>query len=535
MQTLRRSLTQLRVTRARLPKQMGAALAFVAVAFLSFALLAGWRAWEEHRAELNQARIASANLARSLMQHTEDTLKLADTVLTGIVERAEAGKRSNQEFERLEALFRRYVADRPQFNGLILFDEKGHYRVSSHDSMPAESNQDRAYFQYHLNNPGKHAYVGPPIKSRSTGDWIVTVSKRIDDRNGRFAGVALATIKMDYFRAFHSDFDIGPRSVMFVAFENGVILTRRPFNEDVIGTRIKNTVVTPQNFTVRPVGSFSARSGIDGVERLYSYRYLDSYPLVAVIGLSRDDVLTKWQTAMLVYAVGLVGLGLLLGFMGWRLLHAIRMALHSEKNLIETHASLKRVNRTLEAMALQDGLTGLANRRQFDTVLATEYKRALRTGLPLSVMMLDIDYFKQFNDIYGHPEGDRCLKQVSETLSRAIARAGDLVARYGGEEFSILLPNTELGTAEMLAQRVCIAIENLGLPHSGSPLGKVTASVGVASLMPATGIAHQMTHQDDLVQAADRALYIAKRNGRNQVCATDRNVSDLFDAQEDTV
>ena len=509
-------------------------MAFVAVAFLSFALLAGWRAWEERRAELNQASIASANLARSLMQHTEDTLKLADTLLTGIVERAEAGS-GGRELERLRPLFQRYVKDTPQFNGIILFDEQGYYRLSSHESMPADSNRDRAYFQHHLTHPGKQAYVGPPVKSRSTGDWIVTVSKRVDDRNGRFAGVALATIKMDYFRAFHRDFDMGPRGVMFVAFEDGIILTRRPFDEQVIGKRIKNSIVTPQNFAARPVGNFTARSGIDGVERIYSYRYLDNYPLVAVIGLSREDVLAKWRTAMLVYAGGLIGLGLLLGFMGWRLLDAIRLALRSEKNLIDTHASLKRLNRTLESMALQDGLTGLANRRQFDTLLATEYKRARRTGMPLSVMMLDVDYFKQFNDIYGHPEGDRCLKQVTDTLSRTIARAGDLVARYGGEEFSILLPNTELGTAEMLAQRVCSAIENLGVPHTGSPFGKVTASVGVASLMPATGIAHQMAHQGDLVHAADRALYLAKRNGRNQVCATDRNVSSLFDTEEDRV
>lgn len=535
MQTLRRSLTQLRLTRSRLPKQMGAAVAFVSVAFLCFALLAGWWAWNARSAELEQARVAGANLARSLAQHTEDTLRLADTVLTGIVDRAEAGNASKEDYHRLQTLFRRYVEDARQLNGLMLFDEKGYYRVSSHETMPAETNEDRAYFQHHRNNPGKEAYVGPPVKSRSTGNWIVTVSKRIDDQNGRFAGVALATIKMDHFRNFHRDFDIGSRGVMFVSFENGVILTRRPFKEEVIGIRINNSIVTTQNFATRPTGSFGARSNIDGVERLYSYRYLDNYPLVAVIGFSRDDVLAKWRTSMMMYGAGLVGLALLLGYMGWRLLDTIRLALQSEKNLMETHASLKRVNRTLESMALQDSLTGLANRRQFDTLLSTEYKRSLRTGMPLSVMMLDIDHFKQFNDVYGHPEGDRCLKQVSDTLSRSLARAGDLVARYGGEEFSILLPNTELGAAEMLAQRVCAAIENLGIPHSGSPLGRVTASIGVASLMPGAGIAQQMAHQGDLVHAADQALYIAKRNGRNQVCATDRKVSSLFETEDDTV
>src|SRR5690606_2223593 len=215
-----------------------------------------------------------------------------------------------------------------------------------------------------------------------------------------------------YFRNFHRDFDIGENGVMFVAFEDGVLLTRHPFRDNVIGRRMPQSVVTPANFPVRPSGSFTARSGVDGIERIYSYRYLADYPLVASVGLARGEVLAEWRTAMLTYATGLLLMLMIMGLLGWRLLDAIRAGLRSEKDLVETHASLKRMNRRLESMALQDALTGVANRRQFDTLLASEYKRALRTGLPLTVMMVDADYFKQFNDLYGHPEGDSCLRQI---------------------------------------------------------------------------------------------------------------------------
>lgn len=535
MLTQLRSLTHSRAARARVPKQLRAAITFIAVAFLSFAGLAGWRAWEERQTELAQTQVAAANLARSLVQHTEDTVRLADTLLTGIVERAETLAGDDDALARLHLLFQRHISETPQLEGLFLFDAKGHYLASSFPSMPSVRNLDRAYFQHHMHYPDRNAYVGPPVKSRTTGDWVVTISKRIDHMDGRFAGVALATFKMDYFISFQQDFDIGPGGVMLIALEDGRILTRRPFDETVIGTPVEDSLINPSNFSARPVGSFAARSRPDGAERIYSYRYLDDYPLVAIVGLSYKDALARWRTSMLTYAVSLLSLGLLLAFLGWRLFDAIRIALQSERKLIEAHASLKRLNRTLESMALQDALTGLANRRQFDSILETEYRRALRSGMPVSVMMLDVDYFKQYNDVYGHPQGDRCLKSVSAALTYSIGRAGDLVARYGGEEFSILLPNTDLASAEALAQRVCHAIEQLAIPHGGSPFGKVTVSIGVASLMPASGIAHQMSHQGDLVHAADRALYIAKRDGRNQVCATDRKVCEVFDAEEDKV
>ena len=167
----------------------------------------------------------------------------------------------------------------------------------------------------------------------------------------------------------------------------------------------------------------------------------------------------------------------------------------------------------LRCLACQDDLTGTANRRQFNDSLRQEWARGVRDGLPLGLLMVDIDHFKAFNDTYGHPLGDLCLRQVADAMRSAPRRAGDLLARYGGEEFAVLLPNTPLAGAVAVGEAIVRQMAETALAHAGSPTGFVTLSIGAASMIP-SGLAGPA----DLVQAADRALYAAKRNGRNRVC-----------------
>jgi diguanylate cyclase (GGDEF)-like protein/PAS domain S-box-containing protein len=172
--------------------------------------------------------------------------------------------------------------------------------------------------------------------------------------------------------------------------------------------------------------------------------------------------------------------------------------------------------RAVEALALTDGLTGLANRRRFDQYLATEWRRGMRARQPLSLLMLDVDLFKPYNDSYGHQRGDSCLKQIAESCMDVVSRPGDLVARFGGEEFVVTMPNTEGEGAMQVAEEICEALRSRRLPHNESPLGIVTISIGCATLVPAFG-----KHAPDLIAIADHALYAAKHNGRNQVCLGD--------------
>ncbi len=183
---------------------------------------------------------------------------------------------------------------------------------------------------------------------------------------------------------------------------------------------------------------------------------------------------------------------------------------------VRTQIQLKTKTDLLGKLASLDGLTELSNRRAFDAAIVRQWNQANRSTMPLSLLMLDIDCFKQYNDYYGHPAGDECLKKIASTLRQNTQRAEDLVARLGGEEFAILLPHTDSTGALLRAEQYRQAIEAIKIPHIHSlPLPFVSISVGVATLH-----GHNYSSATNLLQAADDALYQAKNRGRNQVCVS---------------
>jgi diguanylate cyclase (GGDEF)-like protein len=206
--------------------------------------------------------------------------------------------------------------------------------------------------------------------------------------------------------------------------------------------------------------------------------------------------------------------------------------------LVQAHASDRKKTAELERLTTVDALTGIANRRAFDKALDQEWRRTMRHKTPLSLLMIDVDCFKRYNDTYGHVAGDKCLQAIAGALAKNSRRVGEVAARYGGEEFAVLLPHMENDEAHSLARRICQAVRDLNIPHENSvAAAHVTISIGLASVplavAPASGEAQLSNSEDQakaarsgpvgLVQTADEALYAAKVAGRNQVSGASGN------------
>ena len=182
---------------------------------------------------------------------------------------------------------------------------------------------------------------------------------------------------------------------------------------------------------------------------------------------------------------------------------------------IRNHIRLKQQADLLESISLVDALTHMPNRRRFDEAIDAEWKRAAREKTRLSMLMIDIDHFKGYNDCYGHSAGDACLQSVAAALMAGVSRPGDLVARYGGEEFVVILPETDKEAAVRIAMRLCESVRDLKLPHASSGVEPfVTISIGCATVIPSA----ETSPQNTLLNEADKMLYQAKNTGRNRVC-----------------
>jgi diguanylate cyclase (GGDEF)-like protein len=312
-------------------------------------------------------------------------------------------------------------------------------------------------------------------------------------------GVAEAAMRLNYFNQLFRSLNIGHGGTVNLVSRDGVLLAQEPpLAKDLTGKDFSNR----PNF-VRILregnGSFTSVSGQDQTTRLYTFSQVGNLPLIVVVALSTQEVFASWQrTALLVSgATGALCIGLL--WLTWLLRRELR----------RRHAA----ERELAQLASVDSLTGLANRRTLDETLQQEWLRAQRSGQPLSVMMIDADHFKAFNDRHGHQGGDEALRTLARLISRHVRRPADLAARYGGEEFSVVLPETTTAGAFTMAQSIREAVEQLPPALDGDD--PMTVSIGIATW--AQGPYGEL---EQLMFAADKALYQAKASGRNRVvCA----------------
>ncbi len=508
------------------------AAAFVALVCVAILALSGWREMVSRSAVMETSEADMSNLARSLTQHAEDTFELGDTVLVGMVDRLEKDGTSPAALERLQTFLDLRKTTITRIRGLFVYGEDGRWLLTTETiNIAGLNNSDRDYFQFHRQSTDRKTLIGRPVRSKSSGQWIVTLSRRFNHPDGQFAGVALMTVDVAYFSQFYAQFDVGPHGAITLLSEDGIILARSPDD----GTYVGRDMITSPLFKDRgsrlPAGAYSFTSPLDGVERLSFYKRSDRYPIMVLATRSQNDVLAFWWRQVsirIAFVIALVAVIAGLGFyivrqlfdrqrmavalatreaafrmlaeessdmvtrigwdgrilyvspscvrvVGWRAdqltgtsalggvndedlpqvesaVEALRRGeiedarlsyrtRHREKGQIWIESTMhatrasetgevdgvvaisrdmtaqKDLEGKLAALASIDGLTGIANRRHFDEQLEEEWARAKRDGTPLSVLLIDVDHFKTFNDQYGHQAGDRCLELVARVLA----------------------------------------------------------------------------------------------------------------------
>jgi len=322
--------------------------------------------------------------------------------------------------------------------------------------------------------------------------------------------VVLVTLSVKHLLSVLDRFQIGDQGAIAL-FGADQLLVRRPFRETDMNRRNTDSPFQ-KRFQASRSGTVEGRSAIDGVTRIISFEHLLDYPLFVTVAVGKDEALQEWKSASIYQTTWVVLLCLIVGVSGRYLIRSMRRRLVAELHLRSARDALTEANERLEHLAQEDGLTGLANRRYFDARLLFNFQQALEGQTPLAVVMVDVDEFKKYNDLYGHLGGDECLRQIAHALRSAVWRSGDLVARYGGEEMVLLLPATDAEGALEVAQRARLAVADLRIPHAASALGTVSISLGVAA-----GVPQPDSTPFELLKAADEALYLAKQEGRNTV------------------
>ncbi len=611
---------------ARLPKILLAALCAAVIGL-------GWfRETEIRDADIKVAEVEAANLARSLVQQAEDSVELVDNALIGIVHWLENFGDRPRVVEHLQALLNLRKATMPRLRGLFVYAADGSWVATSEtENVSGHNNADRDYFQHHRTSEDRLPLIGRPVRSRSGGQWIITISRRLNGPDGTFAGVVLASIDVSFFVQTYSQFNVGNEGSIALLKTDGTLLLRYPMDEDAIG---RNFTGSPfyRHVSSATSGIIHFKSVLDGVERISAYHRSQKLPLLLLVARGKHEVLSLWRSEA-TWRMGMVGgMTLLIGLLGMlmlrelasrqRLLAAVssreaefRLLAEASNDMVTridfdgvltyvSPASLRvlgwspeslvggqalagldaqdrasveavvdqlrraeitqamiayrtkhrttgtvwlesslsvtrdptsgRVNGVvaisrdvtehkqleghLSRLATLDGLTGLANRRFLDDRAEREVQLALTAGRPVSLLLIDADHFKAFNDTYGHLAGDTCLQQIAGVIQAHATRPGDIAARYGGEEFALLLGETDRVGAHVVAERIRAGIEELGLPHRGnSASAVVTVSIGVATLPPGS----RTGRSKDLVRLADECLYAAKENGRNRVRGQD--------------
>ncbi len=437
------------------------------------------------------------------------------------------------------------VANVPWIKGMSIIGADGRIQCATLPAAIGLDMSDRPHYNEAIRT--RDFVVSDYLVGRATQSPAIIAAYPAQALDPGVNAVMVASVDLQWVGTLISSLEQRPGSAVMLIDSNGTVLAGDRQTADWVGKSVEDTPLL-QEIGYAAEGTVRVE-GLDGVRRIYGFVHVPASDARLVVGLPEADVLRQVDREIQIAYLNLGFFGILVLLIAWiggerLIVDPIRSLARTAtrlgrgelsarperqrwakefaplaaalndmaQKLAEREGELRSANEHLEQLASVDPLSGLANRRSFDELLAQAWRQAGRA--PVGLLMIDVDHFKLFNDRYGHVEGDACLRRVGKLLTDFACRPGDLPTRYGGEEFALLLPGASLSGARIVAERLRRAVEELCITNADSPLGQLSVSIGIASMVPSAGVKPEV-----LVETADAGLYDAKRRGRNTVVA----------------
>jgi diguanylate cyclase (GGDEF)-like protein len=468
--------------------------------------------WQTRHQSEERARLTARDLGNVLAANIVGAFRNIDLVLLAAIDQIHlrppgAGAPAAILIDALDDLHRRT----PGLIGLHVTDASGTVVYGTGREFAKNlSIADRDYFQKLKANPDSGMVVSSPVLGKIEQKWVLVCARRIDLPDGQFGGVIYGSIEIEGMaeRITGTPLQLGEQDIVAVS-ENDMTLIVRYLNQHqdmrFVGQRRSVPAVDELLRSGAEEGFFTSNSPFDQVERIFYFQRIAGQPMNLIVGLAAANAMSGWRRETAYAGITIFIFTLITSFASY-------LIYQGQLRTLRLVAELAESNQRLSELSTTDGLTGIANRRRFDELLAEEWRRGIRNRQSLALAMVDVDFFKPYNDRYGHQSGDECLRQIAQVLSQHVRRAGDFVARYGGEEFVVICVALDGEHARHLVEGIRASVEKLALPHELSEFGHVTASIGVSAIVPGEG-----QDPEILIRTADQALYAAKEQGRNRV------------------